>query len=223
MNFKKLRIFFLITLIIIGIGSGVFQYVKTFQAEIVSAYQNNKPAAGHSWTEMQCTSDLCITNNKVGVGTDSPSQKLEVNGSILATTDICNGSGACLSQIEDFIGAQPTAGGTDHTREMCTSAGGTLVDIGLANPLCRFDLSACPSEWHQYFNWGTQPVVTCTHAFNCSWCADSSCTIGPYPWGNNAIATCTYYTFLGACNSQSNCTLQNPATCTSYYTQVGCY
>jgi len=63
-----------------------------------------KPANGHSWTEMECSEGLCVTaGNKVGVGTDSPSEKFEVYGDILVTGgDACNGGGYCLSDLDVF-------------------------------------------------------------------------------------------------------------------------
>jgi hypothetical protein len=57
---------------------------------------------------------LCITvDGKVGIGTENPSQKLEVKGSILVsgTGDVCNGSGKCLNSIYQtnvMVGNDPT-------------------------------------------------------------------------------------------------------------------
>lgn len=47
----------------------------------------------------------------VGIGTVSPSKKLEVSGDMLATGDICNGGGKCLSSIFQtnvIVGTNPT-------------------------------------------------------------------------------------------------------------------
>ena len=61
---------------------------------------------------MECSQGLCVTSgNNVGIGTDSPAQKLEVNGNILASGDMCNGSGKCLSsvfQTNVIAGTNPT-------------------------------------------------------------------------------------------------------------------
>jgi hypothetical protein len=96
---KKIAIIF--SILLLSLIATAFQYVEVLKSEIVKAYSVTKPANGHSWTEIECTSGLCIINDKVGIGTDSPSQKLEVNGSILASGagDICNGAGKCLSSV----------------------------------------------------------------------------------------------------------------------------
>jgi hypothetical protein len=54
--------------------------------------------------------------NSVGIGTNSPTQRLEVNGNILANgnvladDDVCNGQGKCLSNIQSIAvsGTNPT-------------------------------------------------------------------------------------------------------------------
>jgi len=100
---KKQNILIISILAIIALGAGIFQYIKVFQNEIAAAYQATKPANGHSWSEMQCTNDICVDtdNHKVGIGTDAPLEALEVNGSILASGDgdVCNGAGKCLNSV----------------------------------------------------------------------------------------------------------------------------
>lgn len=109
---KKIKI--ICSIIILSLVAVAFQYINVLRSEIVNAYQAAKPANGHNWSEMQCTSDMCISNGKVGIGTDAPAQKLEVSGSILASgsgSDVCNGSGKCLSatyQTNVMIGSNPT-------------------------------------------------------------------------------------------------------------------
>lgn len=107
---KKVILFIFITFL--AFSFSVYQYTKELQAEITSA-AGTKPNPGHSWSEMECSSDLCVTSGKIGVGTESPSKKLEVNGDILAsgTGDVCNGSGKCLSsvfQTNVIAGTNPT-------------------------------------------------------------------------------------------------------------------
>jgi len=53
---------------------------------------------------MECTTGLCVTgDNKVGIGTDSPTEKLEVIGNILVGEDACNGEDYCLSDLTGFF------------------------------------------------------------------------------------------------------------------------
>jgi hypothetical protein len=191
---KKIILIIFVTLL--AFSFSVYQYAKEFQAEFTSA-AGTKPANGHLWSEMECdSSGLCVdsTNGRVGIKTSTPSKELEVKGSGLFTEDVCNGAGACLSQINGFIGSQPIAGGTSHDRGMCTVAGGTLIpETTLANPICRFDRSTCPSGWTQYDNWSTTTPtaitsgasITC-NGFTCS-CPAATGSSGSHSFSNATV------------------------------------
>jgi hypothetical protein len=190
---KKIILFIIITLF--AFSFSIYQYTKEFQIEVTDA-TGTKPNPGHSWSEMECdSSGLCVdsTNGRVGIGTASPSKKLEVNGDILVSGsyDVCNGAGACLSQINSFIGSQPIAGGTNHSRSMCTAAGGTLVsETTLANPICRFNAATCPSGWTKYGDWSTTTAVLLPSiaSFTCNGTTCPACTTpiytGSHSWAN---------------------------------------
>jgi hypothetical protein len=99
---KKLLIIFLITFLSFSLA--IYQYTKELKFDLVRAYSTSKPANGHSWSEMECTTGLCVTgDNKVGIGTDSPTEKLEVIGNILVGEDACNGEDYCLSDLTGFF------------------------------------------------------------------------------------------------------------------------
>lgn len=53
---------------------------------------------------MECTSSLCVTGENVGIGTDSPTTKLQVSGTVKAT-DVCNENGICLSAFASVTNA----------------------------------------------------------------------------------------------------------------------
>jgi hypothetical protein len=87
---KKLAIVF--SILLLSLIATAFQYVEVLKSEIVKAYSATKPANGHSWTEMECTSDLCIINDKVGIGTDNPATKLDVSGNLSITGTMTGGT-----------------------------------------------------------------------------------------------------------------------------------
>jgi hypothetical protein len=183
-------------------------------------------------------------SGNVGIGTDNPSQKLDVSGKIFASQDVCIASGACLSQINDFIGSQKLIGSV-HTYKQCTEAGGEVVNIGLASPICRFTApydpagisgywqqfgysfylnAQCPSSWFQYLNWSTTEAYTCR---GCWWgcygycCGGwTACTTGSHTWGNVAAETCPYRSTNcggGMCYAPGN------PTCSATISRIGCY
>jgi len=81
---KKTVFISLSVLLAIGLLAGVFQYVQTLKAELASAVTVGTPNPGHAWAQMQCSAtSLCIdtANNRVGIGTNTPSNQLYINGS----------------------------------------------------------------------------------------------------------------------------------------------
>lgn len=100
----------------IGLIAGIYQYVQVFQAEIVGAYTSSKPANGHSWSEMECTSGLCITaDNKVGIGTDAPAQKLSVAGMIETTSGGIKFPDGTIQTTKELAGPTGATGATGAT------------------------------------------------------------------------------------------------------------
>jgi len=215
MNFRKARIFLSILLVIIGIGFAVFQYLETFHSELASAYNSSKPVAGHSWSEMQCTSDVCITDGKIGMGTDNPQNKLEVtgnikaNGNIYFTGNICDGSGNCLSSL---LGGDVALVEGVHTEEDCTTLEGSVASTDFVANQCRFAGSTCPAGWTKYLTWSAWTGGSAINAAGSAWydCA-------AVPWGKYASAPfCPHLCNFGNClNSYSN----QYGTITS----IGCY
>ena len=94
----------------------------------------------------------------VGIGTTTPSNKLEVVGNISATGkisstsgDVCNSDGVCLSQL---VGYRPLLNGA-HNYSQCTALGGVVVPSDVALPICQIAGATCPSGWTAYQNYGT--------------------------------------------------------------------
>jgi hypothetical protein len=244
MNKKIILVSFILFLSIITV---VVQYISFLQSEIARAYTSGKPANGHFWSEMECTSDLCVkTGSGIGIGTDNPSKKLDVvgdinsSGKITAATDMCIGSGACLSELNNYIGSQGLIYSA-HTFNMCSttpdnSGYGEVLNVGTtAAPvyICKFDASGCPTgisgqpAWTQYQSFSASSAVTCQmDSYTCSYCGChncSPCTTGYHSWGNTARESCTYYGYnnivYGSCDS-SYCM---GVSCGATFTQIGCY
>lgn len=240
---KKLIFILIITLF--AFSFSVFQYVKELRSEIADAAYTTKPAMGHSWAEMECTSDLCVkAGTGIGLGTDNPTNKLSVvgnigttgdisssgnistSGSITATGDVC-GAGACLSQIADFVGSQPLVMNV-HNQAACTAAGGTVTPSDVSFPMCKFSASSCPSGWTQYKSYATLGPTTCYIPGPTSGCYGSSgaypCTTTSSGFVNGPTAsTCTYCAGSSVpCGEYACCTCY-ATTCTSATTEIGCY
>jgi len=143
------------------------------------------------------------TSGNVGIGTNSPAKKLEVKGDVLAT-DVCNTAGACLSMLNDFIGSQPLAGNL-HTRVQCKNEGGEVVDIGLAYPICRFTAASCPIPPNsKYGTWYQFDNWSVTAARKCC---------GSYAWGQMCGECGPRYQPCG----QGPCGWDQPGCTTGYH------
>ena len=80
----------------------VFICLSVMICQLVDAY-SSKSINGHTWSEMECNEAICVTpENKVGIGTDSPMEKLQVNGNVLVSGDACINTGYCLSDLDIF-------------------------------------------------------------------------------------------------------------------------
>lgn len=83
-----------------------------------------------------------------------------------------------------------------HTEAQCASLGGTVVDDGVGNLMCKYAAVSCPSGWTQYGNWSTtvaglSPYINegCTFSgtnSQFSYCtqATASCVTSFHPWNN---------------------------------------
>jgi hypothetical protein len=220
-----------LSVIVLGLFFGLIQYFMVLQAELVNAVATGTPSPGHAWSEMECSSDtLCIdtVNNRLGIGTNTPSKPLEVDGDALFTGDVCNGAGACLSDMEDFIDSQPLVNSA-HTQVNCIIAGGTVVDSDVSFPQCRFNASSCPSGWTKYKNFSTTSsnywcgpggggcYDYCNNPQGCPAIHTSY-----HEWSNTTTESC-----VGWGSTTPGCTA-NPGCCPVIcvcpsVTQIGCY
>ncbi len=84
---KKQHLFIILSVVLLGFVFGIIQYYQALKTEDVSAVTVGIPNPGHSLAQLECSADsLCVdtTNNRVGIGTANPDEKLQVNGNIYA-------------------------------------------------------------------------------------------------------------------------------------------
>lgn len=81
MEKNQRRYFIIIAVLFVGIICAVGQYMGAFNAMYALA---TNPNPGHTWNQMECTTGLCVdtVNNRVGVGTTSPENKLHIVGGV---------------------------------------------------------------------------------------------------------------------------------------------
>ena len=95
MKMKKQHLIIFFCLFLVGFIAGIYQYVITFRAGDVSAVTVSTPDPGHTWSSMECSADsLCIdtVNNRLGIGTNTPSEKLTVGGNLSITGSMTGGT-----------------------------------------------------------------------------------------------------------------------------------
>lgn len=243
---KKIIIFSIV--IFLGLFLAIYQYYTELRADFAIAYSPSKPANGHSWAEMECTAGLCVTtDNKVGIGTDDPKEKLEITGNIkntgsVVTTgnidavgditaggDIC-AAGACLSQMASFVANQPLINNV-HNQGACTAAGGEIIPSEASYPQCRFSAATCPSGWTWYKGYSKTVSNSCGSIWfggpGVGYSCGQTCTSSSHNWSDNsAQESCTGLWGWGDTSTWGAC-CRNPDSCgctaVSTRTQIGCY
>lgn len=162
MKIQKRYLFIIFGIVFLGIGMQTFQYVKTFKEEVVSAVALGTPNPGHSLSQLECSADsLCIdiTHNYVGIGTNNPSQKLEVNGNIKL------GGASPTYKITNL--AAPVSSGDAATKAYVDAAGSSLY-------------SAC------YVINSATAGLTCDAGYANVLSVVNNCWTGAAPFGGNA-------------------------------------
>jgi len=90
-----------------------------------------------------------------------------------------------IARVESLVNGSLPLVYNMHTREACTTAGGTVVDSDVSLPMCRFNAAACPANWTQYKNFSTTVGKTCqigytmqSGTYNCP-----AVITGDHAWG----------------------------------------
>ena len=90
---KQKHLIIIVIIFLLGVTFGVGQYIGTWNTFFAEA---TAPNPGHSWEEMECTTELCV-GTSVGIGTETPTANLDVNGNIRIRGqfyDVNNSSGS---------------------------------------------------------------------------------------------------------------------------------
>jgi len=179
-------------------------------------------------------------SGNVGIGTTSPAVKLDVNGEIKVgyagvtcannTAGTLRWSGGVLQVCDGttWESVSTDSGVTwlvnaNHTTDSCTANGGTLVDIGNGQFMCKFIAGSCPNSWTQYQQWS---VTISSHCGNSNCGSNAVCDTGYHStFSNLARETCNS---IGGgpgsyqCTNFGECTCV-PEVCYAAITQIGCY
>ena len=176
---KKQHLFIILAVVLLGFVFGIIQYYQALKTEDVSAVTVGIPNPGHSLAQLECSADsLCVdtTNNRVGIGTNNPTKKLDVtgdvnitgqlyiNGSALSSSSGCpidwvdSGYGFCVMKYEarNVSGvATSTASGTPWVSINQTDAANACSALGSGAHLITNaewmilarDIESIPSNW----------------------------------------------------------------------------
>lgn len=81
MEKNQRRSLIIIAVLFVGIVCAVGQYMGAFNAMYALA---TNPNPGHSWAEIECNDTFCVdsANNRIGIGTTSPENKLSIVGGV---------------------------------------------------------------------------------------------------------------------------------------------
>lgn len=107
----------------------------------------------------------------------------------------------------------------NHTEADCTNLGGSVVDIGGGNKICKLSGGSCPGGWTQYNSWSETANKYCTGRsihFMCK--SDASCNTGSHGFSNTSQEICKYYNY----SFYSPPTICYSRQCISYPCGVSC-
>ena len=138
---KKSYVFAIVFLVIITFVFSVYQYFQALKANSASAVTVGTPNPGHTWSSMQCSADsLCIdtVNNRLGIGTNTPGQKLEVNGNIKLSgstptyklTNVAAPVSSSDAATKAYVDASSGPACRSNYANLCANGGGLAFTYG---------------------------------------------------------------------------------------------
>ena len=168
---------------------------------------------------MDCDSNLCIdtANGRVGVGTTSPQEFLEIKGNIrlggdsptYTISNIADPINASDIATKNYIDREVAKVGTmisgtlplihsEHTQQDCLDAEGVPVDGSTELKQCKFLASTCPTGWTANENWTTTEKTAATFGRACDyveqgrcqssgWIGSLACLTASHSWDNKEL------------------------------------
>jgi uncharacterized protein (TIGR02145 family) len=125
---KKYLIISAILLVSVAIALG--QYLGAFNAMYALATN-----PGHSWNQMECSTTFCVdtTNNKIGIGTASPSETFHVVGGIkIGENTTCNSSTGAWNFTNPVSVIEPTEENHAVSKKYVDSLSSAIANCGLS-------------------------------------------------------------------------------------------
>jgi len=114
-----------------------------------------------------------------------------------------------------------------HTVSQCSGLGGSSVDVGGGNKLCKFASASCPVGWAKYGNWSTTSNTNVNYKLNTvngdirGKCKSEYrvCSSGSHIFSNTTKETVVCQTW----DKNEWCQDNEYASATAVITETGCY
>jgi len=155
---KKQRTIIISGVILLGLIVSVYQYIIVMMPELVGA-ADTKPAAGHSWSEMESDEDSIqvsgrtITNLAAPVASTDATNKEYVDNLLRLPEGGEPGDTLIMGVTGPYWDSILTWAGSSKTARDCDLVGGTVFDTGSGGTICRLSSASVPAGWSQAANW----------------------------------------------------------------------
>ena len=133
MRIQKRHWIIIVIILFLLLSVEIWEYMRvTREDNQASAVTVGTPNPGHTWSSMECNANsLCIdtTNNRVGIGTNTPTTKLDVNGVINLNSNKITNVAVPTASTDVATKAYVDAAGSstacaDNYGNLCQNGGG---------------------------------------------------------------------------------------------------
>jgi|GEM_PF-2992777 len=151
---KKQKIIIISGVILLGLIASVYQYAVTFKTESASAVTVGTSNPGHSLSQLECSAgSLCIdtVNNRVGIGTNNPAYKLDVNGTLNLNSNTISSVAAPIASTDAANKAYVDASSSTpacptNYANLCSNGGG--LSFAYSGKTLYIDAYPRASAWY---------------------------------------------------------------------------